>query len=1053
MANNDDILNELRKLLKDSDNDFDYQTGYSDIDEILKGTSNIFKKDKSINQKIDDIKNDIEEKLAQKAELDQKLEEAKIKLENARSEKSKAKYQKEIEDSEKELSKLNDELTDLEKKFKTCKKALDHTFESSKLASVSNNIEKVNNGFKNITNSLKGMWQTASDLAKPWAKADVAASKYAKTIGATKAGLDSLRNTSIDNVVHSRIGINFNMSTEELIQAQQSYIQGVGRNLRIDNAAQESLAAMHAVMGNRSNDLAVAFENFGVSIERTGEHAGKMFDTASRKGISFEKYSDNVAKNIKIAQNYTFKNGLKGLESMAQKAVALRMDMGQVASLAEKISTVEGSIDVASKLQVLGGPFASMADPLGMMSEGLMDMEGLMDRITNMIGGLGNFDKATGEVRVSAFNKQRIRAMAQATGMDYSQLMESVNIQAKRHEIEAQLNRSNTARELSDEMQELIKNSATFNKEGQAGISIKGQFKTIDQLKESDYQELIKETQNESADIKDIAITLRSWDDVMQGTVKQKDALQAKMTGWLGNSMKTLANAVGRTNLLLGAIVVGKFIGSFTDIFTKGVRVIKGGFDTFKNIKNLFISGGGVKSVGNYISQGFKNSQYGQIITNTFSKNAASAINSTAGTVGARGMWSANKKGIEREVEKEIIKRTSKKTAQKSITEGTEKFATQGALKAGGKLIKVGGAVGLVGAAGNIITDTLVKKGTWEKGGSAHMAGKTISSGLEGAGLGVAAGSISATLAASTALGTALGSSIPVIGTAIGALTGAIIGFTKVQKVRREQVLDNKLNNLGIKKKGEYGNVALKSINNALSTGEITERTRRKLERKGDFEILAQIDKVKQEKEEEAEAKKDREAERLSKINGGIAKNIARANINVKTALFYGTSFGITGANAEKKNILTKATASMLFPIPGIGRSLADLFGNLATKENNVTITGTKALTGESIESKQLTQENGNVSKYDAQRVQWLEDKVKTLESQTQQQPVSGKIDLNINGTIKLVGANGRGIDVTSELLNNDQFQKELAKIIAGQMTSLSSASNIPFSPKVLSYK
>ena len=269
--------------------------------------------------------------------------------------------------------------------------------------------------------SFKLMYVELNHILEPWSKADKAASKYAKTLAMTEQGMKNLRKSTIDNVVNSKIGINYNISTDELIEAQQKYVQSVGRSLKIDNTQQETLAAMTAVMGDRSNELAAAFENFGVNLNSVGDHAFKMFTEASKSGLSFEKYSDNVAKNIKIAQNYTFKNGLRGLESMAKKATALKLDMGQVASFADKVSTIEGSIDVASKLQVLGGQFAAIADPMAMLSDGLMDMEGLTDRIIKMVGGLGNFNKKTGEVEVSAFNKQRIKAAAQAMGMDYSQ--------------------------------------------------------------------------------------------------------------------------------------------------------------------------------------------------------------------------------------------------------------------------------------------------------------------------------------------------------------------------------------------------------------------------------------------------------------------------------------------------------------------------------------------------------------------------------------------------------------------------------------------------------
>ena len=302
----------------------------------------------------------------------------------------------------------------------------------------------------NITGMFKQIHGAINDLTKPYQKVDAAASKYAKTVGMTKAGMDSLAKTSLNNVA-SKLASTYNISTEELLEAQSNYIKASGRNIRLDNADQENIAAMHKI-GGSGNELAALYDNFGVSMEETADHVGKMFSDASKQGLSFEKYSDNVAKNIKIAQNYTFKNGLKGLESMAKKATAMKMDMQQVAALADKVSTVEGAIDVSAQLQVLGGPFAQLADPLGMLNEGLNDMEGLQDRLIKMVGGLGSFDKETGEVKVSAFNKQRIKAASQAMGVSYDAIMESVNAQARRGEISKQIAASATASGFNDEM-------------------------------------------------------------------------------------------------------------------------------------------------------------------------------------------------------------------------------------------------------------------------------------------------------------------------------------------------------------------------------------------------------------------------------------------------------------------------------------------------------------------------------------------------------------------------------------------------------------------------
>lgn len=983
-----------------------------------------------------------------------------------------------------EFKELSAEHERTNKNLKETDTALDNVFDTTRVGGFINKVKGVNEGFKTLSTSLTDMWRTASNFAQPWAKADNAASKYAKTIGATKAGMDALRDSTIRNVVQSEIGINFNVSTEELIQAQQNYIEGIGRSLKIDSKAQESLAAMHAVMGGKENDLAIAFENFGVGLEKTGEHAGKMFDEAAKKGISFSKYTDAVAKNIKIAQNYTFKNGLKGLESMAQKAVALKMDMGQVASFAEKISTVEGSIDVASKLQVLGGPFARMADPLGMMSEGLLDMESLMDRVTNMIGDLGTFDRTTGEVRISAFNKQRIKAMAQATGMDYSQLMESATHQTKRKEIESEINKSATARGLSDEMKELIKNAGTFNKEGQAGVSINGQFKTIDQLTQNDYKTLVKETQSESDDIKDIARTLRGWDDVMQGTAKQKEAVQAELTGPVAQGMKNIADKIGHSNLLLTALVIAQGIGAATDIFSKGLDI----FRMFRGRGGgLFRSGSKVGRVGNGILRGLGKTKVGRgfriarVGWRRGFGHTVGTVGNNIGRIGSRGLmgfgmeklgqgaYIANQRlgnfalnmsgrsGLTGRIGTKLFEQTVKNEAQMfsqaGIKAGAKQIGKAGAKRIGAGLIKgaaKGGGLGMVlGIAGEGVDmwkDSLVAKGKIKEGGTTHTAMNVGAKALKGAGIGAAIGSFI------PGIGTAIGAAVGAIG---GAIVGGIQSWKLKKKIKAQKGLDNKLKAMGLERQGDYDGGELNNIRKAIDTGKISDKMRRKLEEKGDIAILNKIDEVKQQKDAEAEDKKDRAAERLGKtfggMFGGVAKNVAKANIKVNHAYFNGIAFGGNGVNVTKKNVLTSALSSMLFPIPGITKAMIALANKDKANENGVTITGTQALTGESIEGKELNkQEGANVSKYDAERVKYLEEKIATLEKQTKDQGVSGKFDLNINGTIKLVGANGQGIDITNELKNNDQFQKELAKLISEQMQELYGGVKVPYTPSMM---
>lgn len=1053
---------------------------------------------------------------------------------------------------------------------------------------VLNFIHNINAALSNTKAQFQGIYQNITYMIDPWKEADKAASHYAKTIAMTADGMKNLRRKTIDNVVNAKIGIKYNVSPEELMKFQEDYTKAVGRALRVDNTQQESLAAMHAVMDGRENELAAAFENFGVSLNGVADHAGKMFADASKSGLSFEKYSDNVAKNIKIAQNYTFKNGLKGLESMAKKATALKLDMGQVASFADKVSTIEGAIDVASKLQVLGGSFAGIADPLGMLNEGLMDMEGLTDRVIKMVGGMGAFNKQTGEVEVSAFNKQRIKAAAQAMGMDYSQLMESVNASAKREEITRQISASANATGLDDKMKELLKNSATFNEEGKAGVSINGDFKTLDKLTNEDYKDLVKETQDQAADIKDIARMLRSIEDVEQGTKKQYRAIKAQHGEYtIGPLVKGIEKGVGQANTLLRIIAIGSWAKSILGIVENVGNLVVG----WKNIlggkrwlgdKSIFANkigkggrfGNGIGSsarmygtYGNKIGQMFKGTKFGNFmrrggarmykvgakmdaveakvlggirgkageiggkVTGKFGnkisgKLGSSSLKELGGRFGANSITNVSKLGTKlsekgfTKVGTALTEHASKQAVEhgmKNVAKmGGKKIAAKTATKIGTKMaagVAKGGVLGIVGAAGNIATDMLVDGGKIKKGGAAHTAMKVGSTALEGAALGATIGSVF------PGIGTA-------IGTAVGAIGGAVVGAFKMAKIKREKRVDDKLERMGIERKGNYGARSYKLINKAIDSGEISNRMRRKLEKKGDYDMLEAIDKKKKEKDEKK--RKDRN-ERLSAIFGGRGGNIAKGTFTVTNAYFNGDAFG--GTNIERKGeysdeenkaidealksgkiseelkqklsesgdeeILKAIEKRKENPIEGngimaqrnkfgvanfeigvanfsklgsirdakrekrkeniqkmkvgmkAGFGASELMAGLLTFNPLAIYGGIKKIKSAKKKREELkaAKESGisNIKGFPEEGFsgelaglkktfelfgQKKGEEINQPQSESQNSLNGGKIDLNISGTIKLEGANGKQVDITKDLLKDSNFIREITKLI-----------------------
>ena len=897
-----------------------------------------------------------------------------------------------------------------------------------------NEFSKVTKWIEEAVGQVGAMYNEVKSLTDPWAKADHAASKYVKTVGMARKGMEKLRRDTLVNLTWNGLARKYNIDPTELLEAQTNYVKGIGRNVRISDMDQENMAAMRAVAGNIGTELAGKLENFGLTMSDTADHVGKMFADASKEGILFEAYAENVSKNIKIAQNYTFKNGIKGLESMAKKATAIKLDMQQVAAFADKVSTVEGAIDVSAKLQVLGGPFAAMADPLGMLNEGLTDMEGLQDRLVKMVGGMGSFDKSTGEVKVSAFNKARIKEAANAMGISYDSIMESVNAKAKRDEIDKQISASSTASALPDEMKELIKNSGTF-KDGKAGVSIRGQFKSLDELSGDDYEALKKETQTESEDIKDIATTLRSLVDAREGLNKSYETWTAKLFGWLGQFEKAILEILGFVTIigagfkgLFAAGRIGGLIQGFKGIFNQGMGGSGNRIGRLRNIMDGFgnrigSSGKGILGKIGNLGKGILGKidnlgkgifgKIGGLGKGLFGKfggllgKFGGLGKGIIGKVGSLGKGVIGKvgglgKNLLSGVGSKILGKTATSTVVKG---GLKRTAIRAAAKVGGRTaakgmaslatgLAKGGPLGIVGAIGNVATDSLVDSGKMKKGGAGHHFAKAGSGALSGAALGLTIGSIG---------GPILGA----IGAAVGAIGGAISGLVKAGKAKQERILEEKLSGTGITVQGKYNRSKLKKINKALETGEISDRMRRKLEKRGDTALLDKIDDTKIKRAEKK--KKLLEAEgavgnKKKKFN--ISKNrFGTANFTVGVANFNGC--GLNGLLGRKQSIIGGAIS--------IGTKIKEKGGTVikAIKE--------KGLSGawEAIKEK----------------------KEPKKEAQAQAAPKS--FDININGSLKLTGDNGQSVDIISELRKNPQILRSLADMIAKEISYLEKGTTV----------
>ena len=844
-------------------------------------------------------------------------------------------------------------------------------------------------GWSDIKRGATEAFKIGKDFLDVWGKIDQAASKFAKTIGTGAVGMERLRKNAIESVQKGRFGAKYNVSADELIGLQETYSNTIGRNIQISASDQENMAAMFRVMGEGGGDFAAKLENFGLSYTDAANKAGKMFKEAGKYGISFDKYSKNVANNIKLAQNYTFKNGIKGLESMAKKATAMKLDMQQVASFADKVSTVEGAINTGAQLQVLGGSFAQFSDPMGMMNEALTDMEGLQDRFEKMIGGLGNFDAQKGEIAISAFDKQRIKVAAEAMGMSYDQVMETTMAKGRQKFIGGQI----ANKGYTEDEQELLKNIATVQN-GKATVSYvdsSGKKQEVNlaekSLSKTELEMIKQQTQSESDDIKDIAATLRGWDDVMQGTKKQYENTKAAIIerrGW-GVKAKNIVEYVGESNRLLGLIlnaVIALGLGNAAlSMLRGGGKLINGrsGGAGRRELRTTTkpTSGGGFKNVWESaaMSAGSGVLKSARVVKNA-GKSLTKAGYNTLGNIFTKGGQGIQKVGI-------------------------------GLAKNGGKFLKVGGGIAS-GAISGVLTgiDEFGKGGkdygknakgksqNWKKYG--RTAGSAVGGGF-GAVLGGALGSMIAP-GIGTAIGTALGG---MAGDAIGKWAGG--GFAN-QKRRAKKAEEF---GIGGMLTGDYSVSELRKI----SKGKVVagSKLEQKLKANNDLDTAKDIKQIR-----EQQANIDKQVVSAKSVEITTNDNIATGKSNMANGgMLNGPSHAqggmpILGSNIEVEGgefVVNKRSA----------KKYQNTLNAINSMGNGGIIKPRKMETGGSVIINQTGGKLGGQS--------FGVDKI-TVDP----------INVNVSGSIKLEGANGQKAELTADLLKNPQFISEITKLITKQM-------------------
>lgn len=392
-----------------------------------------------------------------------------------------AKLRREIRQLEVEIARLEKENTDeakeqvklLQAKLKLTKEDYEYAKKTNDvLKSQAFNLKNIGVGLaKSLFGLVKGVLNkalsitqnilnTAKSLTLEYMEQDSAIRRLNINIGAVGKANDRLRKTFNRSAMVTQ---QWGMSAKELAETYASFADETGRLVSLSEDAAEAMAKMAMGTGlgkDGAVQMANAMDSFGVSIKGTAKFVENVSQTANKLGINSGKVLKTLATNMRKLQTIRFKNGINGMSKMAMLATRLKTDMGSTLKLAEDLWEPEKAIEAAAQIQMLGGEFAKLGDPMQLMMKGRNDPAALMKDVAKAAASAFSGRGSMGELLMPTVERQRLKAFAESLGYTYEEMYEMAANERNHGDAMGLLPRN-----MSEEDRKMIANMAQYSGE------------------------------------------------------------------------------------------------------------------------------------------------------------------------------------------------------------------------------------------------------------------------------------------------------------------------------------------------------------------------------------------------------------------------------------------------------------------------------------------------------------------------------------------------------------------------------------------------------------
>lgn len=215
-------------------------------------------------------------------------------------------------------------------------------------------------------------------------------------------------------------GVTFNEMSTSVAQLVRS--SGKFKLLSADTIEEMALASKFTENMTQFVAMGPNFEKIGLGVRDMSLLIEKMGLKSMTLGLNARETTKLVNDNLKQLNAYGFREGVDGLNRMAQKSIEFRMNMESVFKLADAVWEPEKALELVANLQVIGGAFGDLNDPIKMMYMATNNVEGLQDALIGAAKSLATYNAEQGRFEITGVNLRRAKAMADEMGISMEQL-------------------------------------------------------------------------------------------------------------------------------------------------------------------------------------------------------------------------------------------------------------------------------------------------------------------------------------------------------------------------------------------------------------------------------------------------------------------------------------------------------------------------------------------------------------------------------------------------------------------------------------------------------